>query len=66
MLDGRLAEATWLAGEDYSIADMATFGWIWRRGFAEVDFSEAPHVERWFAAMSARPAVARALALFGG
>ena len=66
VLDGRLAEAEWLAGSDYSIADTATFGWIWRRGFAEVDFSEAPHVERWFAAMSARPAVARAVALFGG
>jgi glutathione S-transferase len=49
-----------------SIADMATFGWVWRRGFAGVDFSEAPHVERWFAAMSARPAIARAVALFCG
>jgi glutathione S-transferase len=66
VLDGRLAEAEWLAGEEHSIADMATFGWIWRRGFAEVDFSEAPHVERWFAAMSARPAVTRAVSLFGG
>jgi GST-like protein len=66
VLDGRLAEAEWLSGSEYSIADMATFGWIWRRGFAEVDFGEAPHVERWFAAMSARPAVTRAVALFGG
>ena len=66
VLDGRLAEAEWLAGSEYSIADIATFGWIWRRGFAEVDFGEAPHVERWFAAMSARPAIARAVALFGG
>ena len=66
VLDGRLAEAEWLAGAEYSIADMATFGWIWRRGFAEVDFTEAPQVERWYAAMLARPAVARAVALFGG
>ncbi len=66
VLDGRLAEAEWLAGAAYSIADMATFGGIWRRGFAEVDFSEAPHVERWFATMSARPAVTRSVALFGG
>lgn len=62
VLDGRLAEAEWLAGSDYSIADVATFGWIWRRAFAEVDFSEAPHVERWFAAMEARPAIGRAIA----
>ena len=66
VLDGRLAEAERLAGPEYSIADIATFGWIWRRGFAEVDFSDAPHVQRWFAAMSARPAVARAVAMFGG
>ena len=61
VLDGRLAEAKWLAGDEYSIADVATFGWIWRRGFAEVDFSEAPNVERWFDAISARPAVRRAI-----
>lgn len=66
VLDGRLAEAEWLSGAEYSIADIATFGWIWRRAFAEVDFSEAPHVERWFTAMSVRPAVTRAVALFGG
>ena len=66
VLDGRLAEAQWLAGDDYSIADVATFGWIWRRAFAEVDFSEAPNVERWFAAMEARPAIARAIAKLAG
>lgn len=64
VLDGRLAEAEWLAGDHISIADMATFGWIWRRSFADIDFSEAPHVERWFATMSARPGVARAVAMF--
>ncbi|WP_374130893.1 glutathione S-transferase family protein [Sphingomonas sp. 28-62-20] len=66
VLDGRLAEAKWLAGNDYSIADVATFGWIWRRAFAAVDFSEAPNVERWFAAMEARPAIGRAIATLGG
>lgn len=66
VLDGRLAEAQWLAGDDYSIADVATFGWIWRRAFAAVDFSEAPNVERWFAAMEARPAIGRAIAKLGG
>lgn len=65
VLDGRLAEAEWLAGDEYSIADIATYGWIWRRAFAEVDFSEAPNVERWFDAVSARPAISRALANVG-
>lgn len=65
VLDDRLAEAEWLAGDEYSIADVATFGWVWRRAFAEVDFSEAPNVERWFAAAESRPAVARAIAALG-
>jgi glutathione S-transferase len=65
VLDGRLAEAEWLAGDAYSIADIATYGWIWRRAFAEVDFSQAPHVERWYDAMTARPAVASAKARLG-
>jgi glutathione S-transferase len=61
VLDGRLAEAEWLAGNEYSIADVATYGWIWRRAVAGVDFSEAPNVERWFTAVAARPAIERAL-----
>lgn len=65
VLDGRLAAAEWLAGDDYSIADIATYGWIWRRAFADVDFSEAPHVERWFNAVSARPAIGNAIARLG-
>ncbi len=64
VLDGRLAEVEWLAGDQISIADMATFGWIWRRGFADIDFSEAPHVERWFATMLTRPGVGKAVAMF--
>ncbi len=62
VLDGRLAQAEWLAGGEYSIADMATFGWIWRRAFAGIAFAEAPNVERWFAQISTRPAIGRALA----
>lgn len=62
IVDGRLAYNAWLAGNTYTIADMANFGWIWRRDFAGVDFSECPNVERWYRAMEARPAVARAIA----
>ncbi|MBP32787.1 MAG: glutathione S-transferase N-terminal domain-containing protein [Methylobacterium sp.] len=60
VLDGRLAEAEYLAGT-YSIADIAKFGWVWRREFANVDLAETPHVERWYAAVEARPAVQRAI-----
>jgi GST-like protein len=66
VLDGILARHEFVAGDAYSIADIAHFGWIWRRAFAGVDFTNSPHVERWFAALSQRPVVRRALARVEG
>ncbi|MBC8122869.1 MAG: glutathione S-transferase family protein, partial [Gemmatimonadaceae bacterium] len=54
-------EVEWLSGSEYSIADIANFGWIWRREFAGVDFSQSPNVARWYTVMEARPAVQRAI-----
>jgi GST-like protein len=62
LLNKLLATRAFVAGDAYSIADIAHFGWIWRRAFAGIDFSEAPHVERWHEAMLLRPAVRRAIA----
>jgi glutathione S-transferase len=62
VLDTRLAQAEYLAGADYSIADIANFGWLWRREFVGVDFAETPNVARWYAAIEARPAITRAVA----
>ena len=59
VLDRRLAEAPYLAG-DYSIADMAAYPWVVpyeRQGQKLEDF---PNVKRWFEAIAARPAVERA------
>lgn len=61
LLDGVLATRTWAAGDAYGIADIAHFGWLWRRAFACIDFTDAPHVARWYQAMLARPAVQRAI-----
>jgi len=61
IVDERLAEVQWLAGNEYSIADIAHFGWIWRREFAGVDFEQTPNVEHWFRIMESRPAVQRAI-----
>lgn len=62
VLDGRLAQVEWLAGDDVSIADIAHFGWIWRRAFAEISLDDAPNVARWFAAMEGRKGVQRGIA----
>jgi GST-like protein len=61
LLDRLLAERRHVAGDLYSIADIAHFGWFWRRAFANVDFSEAPHVARWYDEVSKREPVQRAI-----
>lgn len=62
LLDAVLARHAWVAGNAYSIADIAHFGWIWRRAFADIDLADSPHVARWFDTMARRPAVQRAIA----
>ena len=61
VLDGVLARHLFVAGEDLTIADIAHFGWLWRREFAGIGFGDSPHVARWYDAMASRPAVQRAI-----
>ncbi|MGI3899334.1 MAG: glutathione S-transferase family protein [Janthinobacterium lividum] len=61
VLDGVLAERPFVAGDAFTIADIAHFGWLWRHEFAGVSFDEVPHVARWYDAMASRPAVERAV-----
>jgi GSH-dependent disulfide-bond oxidoreductase len=61
VFDGVLASSKFAAGGDFTIADIAHFGWIWRREFASVDLSGFPNVQRWYEAVEARPAVRRAV-----
>ena len=62
VLNRRLAHTAFLA-EEYSIADIATFPWVARHEWHKVDLAGFPHVKRWFDAISARPAVARGMAV---
>ena len=68
VMDDRLAASPWLAGADYSIADMAAWGWLEFAGHVvgEAGLSTWPHLERMHAAISARPAAARARAIKDG
>ena len=59
VLDKRLGEAPYLAGNDYSIADMAVFPWMRGAENRGVNLAEYPNAERWFNAINARPAVQR-------
>jgi GST-like protein len=58
VLDERLAEHEFLADE-YSIADIATWPWISRFEWQQMDLNEYPHLKRWYTTIAARPAVVR-------
>jgi len=62
VLDKELGRREYLAGE-YSIADIATYPWVWRHEVHQVKLEEFPSVKRWFDALSARPAVQRGMAV---
>ena len=62
VMDRRLAEHEYFAGA-LSIADFAILGWAWRHPKHQVDLSDFPNVQRWYAALMARPAVARGFAV---
>ncbi len=63
VLDGHLAQVTYLAGDEYSIADIATFPWIARFELHALQWEQVPHVKRWFDKVGERAAVRRGMAI---
>jgi GST-like protein len=63
VMDKRLGECAYLAGDDYTIADIATFPWVARYEWHGIALEDIPNVKRWFDAISARPAVAAGMAV---
>ena len=63
VLDKRLEDRAFIAGNDYTIADMASYPWIGVYDKAPIDMTPFPQVQRWHAAIRARPATQRAYAL---
>ncbi len=61
VLDARLASSEYLAGDDYSIADIAVFPWVNFYKRLGVNPEHLTHFLRWLAAIKARPAVKRGL-----
>jgi GSH-dependent disulfide-bond oxidoreductase len=60
VMNARLGQVPYLA-TDYSIADIATYPWVSRYEWHQVDLAEFPNVKRWYDAISARPAVQRGM-----
>lgn len=63
VMDGQLGRQEFLAGDTYSIADIATFPWIDRHEWQGIDLDDFPNVARWYDALAERPAVARGMAV---
>ncbi|EWY39415.1 glutathione S-transferase [Skermanella stibiiresistens SB22] len=59
VMDKRLAAVEYLAGEEYTIADIATWPWISRFEWQRIDLAQFPNVRRWYIAIAERPAVKR-------
>ena len=62
MLNKRLADRAYVAGDTYTIADMAIYPWIVPHQRQRQDLADFPHLARWFADIAARPATVRAYA----
>ncbi|SVC23709.1 uncharacterized protein METZ01_LOCUS276563 [marine metagenome] len=58
VLDRRLLDREYLAGK-YSIADIATWPWISRFEWQEMDFTNYPNLKRWYVSIAERPATIR-------
>ena len=61
VLNGRLEQARYLAGNSYTIADVATYPWISRFELHGIEWNQIPNVKRWHDLVGARPAVMRGM-----
>jgi GST-like protein len=67
VMDRVLGTRAYLAGDEYSLADMATYPWCAPkiRELHAIDIDQFPNVKRWVEAIEARPAVQRGMAVLG-
>jgi len=63
VMNRQLAGSTYIAGAEYSIADIAIFPWLRSWKNQGIDWNDYPHLKGWFDEISARPAVQRGVAV---
>jgi len=61
VMNEQLGKGRYLANDDYSIADIATFPWVDRNNRHQVDLAEYPNVKRWHEELWERPAVKKGM-----
>jgi len=59
VMNDQLAKSRYIAGDAYTIADIAIFPWLRSWKNQGIDWSEFPHLKGWFDEIAARPAVMR-------
>ena len=64
VVERRLSESPYLAGDDYSIADIAAWPWLRNYKMRDVTAQDVPHVARWVKTIRQRPAVEKATTPF--
>lgn len=62
VLDRRLEDRLFIAGNELTIADIAAYPWIVPHQRQQQEMGQFPHLRRWFDAMASRPATHRAYA----
>ena len=63
VMNKQLSQHRFIAGNSYSVADMAIFPWLRSWQNQGIDWSDYPHLKVWFDRLEARPAVQRAVAV---
>lgn len=63
VMDKRLEQKQYFAGEEYSIADIAIYPWLRAHKWQGQDLSDWPNIQRWYLDIRSRPAVQRGLAV---
>ena len=66
VLNNRLYDRPWIAGDDYTIADVIAYPWTASWELQGIDMGEFKYFKRWWDTMAARPAVAKGMAVTAG
>ena len=66
VLNRRLAKSKYVAGPDYTIADIAVFPWLRSWKNQGIDWNDHPHLKGWFDEIAGRPAVKRGVEVLAG
>lgn len=63
VIDKRLGDSRYLAGDTYTVADIATFPWLRSWEKQGIELSQFPNVQRWFDEINQRPAVKKGVSI---